>query len=366
MPRPVIEAITAHLDLEVSIGGYEAEAEAADQIGAAYEDIASLLGTSSSNVAFSEHATASFVAALSAVRFSSGDVLATTISDYVSNQIQYIALAERFGVEVVRAPDAPEGGVDLTAMEALIHRRRPKLVAVTHIPTSSGLVQDVEAIGTMCRAREILYLVDGCQSVGQMPVDVEAIGCDFFSGTARKYLRGPRGAGFLYVSDQALEAGLEPLFPDLRGADWIAADLYQPAPDAKRFETWEFSWGLVRATGVAARYAMDLGLEPIRERAWGLAARARELLSEMRGVHVLDRGAVLGATVSASVDGWAPEDLVRELRLRGVNTSGQSRSDAVIDYDTKGVEGALRVSPHYFNTEDELEALVAGLDDIRG
>ena len=196
MPGPVVDAITAQLDLEASIGGYEAESESSTEIAAAYEDVAKLLGTSASNIAFSQHATASFVAALSAVRFSAGDVVLTTRNDYVSNQIQYLALADRFGVEVVRAPDAPEGGVDLGAIEGLIHRRRPRLVAVTHIPTSSGLVQDVMAIGAMCRAREILYLVDGCQSVGQMPVDVEAMGCDFFSATARKYLRGPRGAGF--------------------------------------------------------------------------------------------------------------------------------------------------------------------------
>ena len=366
MPGPVVDAIRAHLDLEVSIGGYEAESEASTEIAAAYEDVAQLLGTSASNIAFSEHATAAFVSALSAVRFRADDVVLTTRTDYVSNQIQYLSLAERFGVEVVRAPDSPEGGVDLGAMKELIHRRRPRLVAVTHIPTNSGLVQDVAAIGAICRAKEILYLVDGCQSVGQMPVNVEAIGCDFFSATARKFLRGPRGAGFLYVSDRALEAGLEPLFPDLRGADWVAPDLYQPAPDAKRFETWEFFWGLVRATGVAARYATDLGLDAIRDRSWGLADRLRSLLAGTEGVRTLDRGAELCAIVTASVEGWRPQDLVRELRARGINTTGQGSVDAVIDYDAKGVAGSLRISPHYFNTDEELATLVAALEELLG
>jgi len=366
MPGPVVGAIRAHLDLEVSIGGYEAESEASTEIAAAYEDVAQLLGTSASNIAFSEHATAAFVSALSAVRFRADDVVLTTRTDYVSNQIQYLSLAERFGVEVVRAPDSPEGGVDLGAMKELIHRRRPRLVAVTHIPTNSGLVQDVAAIGAICRAKEILYLVDGCQSVGQMPVNVEAIGCDFFSATARKFLRGPRGAGFLYVSDRALEAGLEPLFPDLRGADWVAPDLYQPAPDAKRFETWEFFWGLVRATGVAARYATDLGLDAIRDRSWGLADRLRSLLAGTEGVRTLDRGAELCAIVTASVEGWRPQDLVRELRARGINTTGQGSVDAVIDYDAKGVAGSLRISPHYFNTDEELATLVAALEELLG
>ncbi|MCH2464844.1 MAG: aminotransferase class V-fold PLP-dependent enzyme [Gemmatimonadetes bacterium] len=364
MPKTVIEAVESHFNLEASIGGYEAESEAADEIAMAYEHVSKLLGTTTFNIAFSEHATASFVAAISSVRFAPGSVLLTTLNDYVSNQIQYLALAQRFGVEVVRAPEALEGGVDLKPMEAQIHRLPPKLVAVTHIPTNSGLVQNVEAIGAMCRAEDILYLVDGCQSIGQMPVDVETIGCDYFSATARKYLRGPRGAGFLYVSDRVLASGYEPLFPDLRGADWIAPDVYQPAPDAKRFETWEFAWGLVRGTGEAARYALELGLEPIRDRAWKLAAHLRKLLSDHDRVKVLDRGAVLGATVTASVDGWAPANLVRELRARGINTTGQARIDAIIDYAEKGIDGSLRISPHYFNTEEELSTFVNALDEI--
>lgn len=366
MPRPVIEAVEAHFRLEARIGGYEAEAEAAEAIDEAYRDVATLVGTSPDRIAMTEHATASFVAALSSVPFQAGDVLVTTRNDYVSNQIQYLSLADRFGVEVVRVPDAPEGGVDLQAMEATIHRRRPRVVAVTQIPTNSGLVQDVESVGAMCRARDILYLVDGCQSVGQMPVDVEAMGCDFFSATARKYLRGPRGAGFLYVSERVLDAGMEPLFPDLRGADWIADDLYQPAPDARRFETWEFAWGLVLGTGAAARYASDLGLQAIQDRARALASEVRDRLPSLPGGRVLDEGPELGATVTASFEGHAPGHLVTELRRRNINTTGQDRGDAVIDYDRKDVDGALRISPHYFNTREEIDALMEALRDILG
>lgn len=364
MPEPVLAAVRDHLDLESRIGGYEAAAEAAPLISRAYAAVADLLGTSSGNVAFTEHATAAFVQALSSVPLQRGDVVLTTRNDYVSNQIQYLSLAERFGVEVVRAPDAPEGGVDLQAMEELIHRRRPRLVAVTHVPTNSGLVQDVATIGGFCRARDILYLVDACQSVGQMPVHPEAVGCDFLSATSRKYLRGPRGAGFLWVSDRALDAGLSPLFPDLRGADWVDGDLFQPAPDARRFETWEFAWALVLGTGEAARYAARVGLDAVRERTAALAADLRGRLSALSGVRVLDRGPELCAIVTASVEGHEPADLVQALRARGINTSSQTRLDAVLDYDDKKVAGALRVSPHYFNTEADLAALVGALEEI--
>jgi selenocysteine lyase/cysteine desulfurase len=364
MPKLVIDAIQTHIELEATIGGYEAAAYVGSEIFECYAEVAKLLGTSPDRIAFTEHATASFIAALSSIRFEPGDVLLTTRNDYVSNQIQYLSLANRFGVEVVRAPDASTGGVELQAMEELIHRRRPKLVAVTHIPTNSGLVQDVAAIGSMCRARDIHYLVDGCQSVGQMPVDVEAIGCDFFSATARKYLRGPRGAGFLYVSDRVLESDLEPLFPDMRGADWIADDLYQPAPDAKRFESWEFAWALVLGTGAAARYANSIGVEAVRDRVRSLAGLLRDKLSAIPAVRVLDRGEELGATVTASVAGHEPGELVTALRDRGINTSSQSRIDAVINYDEKGVDGALRMSPHYFNDRSDVDALVGALTEI--
>lgn len=264
----------------------------------------------------------------------------------------------------MRAPDAAAGGVDVDAVEGLIRRRRPKLVAVTQIPTNSGLVQDVTSIGTICRELDVLYLVDGCQSIGQMPVDVERMGCDFFSATSRKYLRGPRGAGFLYVSDRVLDSGMEPLFLDLRGADWVSEDLYQPAPDAKRFETWEFAWALVLGTAAAARYATDIGLVPIRDRVRSLANRLRDQLVATDRVRVLDRGPVLGATVTATVDGHSPASLVEQLRLRGINTSSQTRLDAVIDYDSEGVDGALRVSPHYFNDESDLDTFLGALEDI--
>ena len=364
MPEPVIDAVQEHVALEAAIGGYEADAQVRDRLADAHAAVGQLIGAAPDRVAFVEHATAAFSAALSALPFAPGDVIATTRNDYASNQIQYLSLARRFGVEIVRAPDAAEGGVDLVAMEEIIHRRRPKLVAATHIPTNSGLIQDVTSIGQMCRSRGIVYVVDACQSVGQMPIDVDAIGCDFLAATARKYLRGPRGVGFLYVSDRVLDAGLEPLFIDMWGADWIEADLYQPAPDARRFEWWERSVALALGMGAAARYASTIGLGPIRDRTRSLAAKLRKRLEALPGVRVLDRGRELGATVSVTVEGRDAQDLVRELRQRSINTSAQERVYAVLDFDAKGVETALRISPHYYNLESEIDTLLGALAEI--
>jgi selenocysteine lyase/cysteine desulfurase len=299
-----------------------------------------------------------YLQALSSVPFRPGEVILTTRNDYVSNQIQLLALQKRFGIRLIRAPDRPEGGVDPSAMADLIRRHHPALVCVTQVPTNSGLVQEVEAIGAACREADCLYLVDACQSAGQMPLDVERIGCDFMSVTFRKYLRGPRGTGFLYVSDRALDRGLEPLFIDLRGAEWITSDSYRPVDDARRFETWESAWAMVLGAGEAARYALAVGLEAIQQRVRLLAGHLRQRLSMLNAVQILDRGTELCGIVSLTIRGWEPEVLARRLRERGIIVHPQRRAFAIIDCDDKKVSGSLRISPHYFNTDEEIHRTV--------
>jgi len=364
MPMPVRRVIDDHLDLEGRIGGYEAADARREAIAGAYAAVADLIGTRPGNIAFTENATASYIQALSSVPFRRDDVILTTRNDYASNQIQFLSLQKRLGVEILRAPDASAGGVDLAAMEEMIHHHRPRMVCVTHVPTNSGLVQDVGGIGTACRKTNTLYMVDACQSLGQMPLDVSRYSCDFLSATARKYLRGPRGAGLLYVSDRVLEQGMEPLFIDMRGADWTADGAYTPAPDATRFENWEFAYALVLATGAAARYAAAIGLDAIRDRVRSLAERLRTGLAAIPNARVLDRGAELSGIVTASIAGRDPGALQKALRARRINTTAQYRTSAVLDYDDKGVAGALRLSPHYYNSEDEIDRCLAAIEDL--
>ncbi len=360
MPLPVHDAITEHLELETRIGGYEAAAAKGDAFAACYAAVAELLLTKSRNIAFVENATVAYAQALSAVPWKSGDVILTSEDDYISNQIMFLSLARRHGIRIVRAPVGAGGGVDEDAMVHLMDAHRPRLVALTHIPTNSGLVQPVEAIGRACRERDLLYLVDACQSVGQRVVDVAHIGCDFLSATSRKFLRGPRGAGFLYVSDRALEAGLEPLFPDMRGARWIEADIYESVSSAKRFENWEFAWALVLGTGAAVRYALSIGLDAIGTRACALSVNLRTQLRDA-GLQVLDRGTELGAIVTVHLPGADPDQLLARLAERRINANLSLREYAVIDFDRKGVPWALRLSPHYYNTEEEVQTVVSAL-----
>jgi selenocysteine lyase/cysteine desulfurase len=364
VPQVVRDAVRAHLALEERIGGYEAAEAQASKIQESYDHIARLIGARAQNIGLVQNSTVAFAQAISAYDFEPGDVILTSRSDYASNQIMYLSLSRRRGVKVIRGPDAPDGGVDPEELGRLIQRHRPALVALTWIPTNSGLVQPVEEIGRICQDAGVPYLVDACQAVGQMPVDVSRIKCDYLAATSRKFLRGPRGLGFLYVSDKVLQAGAHPLLVDMHGATWTEADSFELAPDAKRFETWEFAYALVLGLGVAAAYALEVGADKARDRARELAAYARTRFAALAGVRVLDRGPELCAIVTIAIADRDTREVKLELRARGINTSSPHREDAVIDMDDKRTSSALRISPHYYNTIEEIDTAVEALEEV--
>jgi selenocysteine lyase/cysteine desulfurase len=366
MPRPVHEAITAHLQREITHGGYEAEAEVEAEVAGAHEAVAQLIGARARNIAVVENATVGFSQALSAFDFARGDAIVTSRNDYISNQLTYLSLARRQGVRIVRAEDLPDGGVDPDSVRTLVARERPRLVALTHVPTNSGLIQRVEEVGAVCRDAGVPYLVDACQSVGQLPIDVGRIGCTYLSATARKFLRGPRGVGFLYVSDDVLATDAHPLYLDMQGARWIEADAWELAADARRFENWEFAYALMLGMGAAARYALRVGVAAAGEYAAALAAHARSALADLPGARVLDRGERLCAIVTVEFRNHEATDIVRALREQAINTSATFREYAVLDMDEKGARSAVRISPHYFNTQREIDIVVGALEEFGG
>jgi selenocysteine lyase/cysteine desulfurase len=364
MPTPVVKAIEEHLKREVVMGGYEAEDATQADIQGAYEAVASLVQSSARNIAIVENATVAIAQALSAFDFQSGDVILTTRSDYISNQLMYLSLAKRHGVRVVRADDLVEGGVDPESVRALIKRERPKVVVLTWVPTNSGLVQPAAAVGVICKELGTPYIVDACQAVGQIDIDVNALHCDFMGATARKFLRGPRGIGFLYVSDHALASGRAPLYIDMQGARWREADKYELVADAHRFENWEFAYALVLGMGAAAQYAHSVGMKTIEERVHKLAATLRTKLEQLDHVRVLDRGEHKCGIVTAEIAGQDARHVVKRLREEAINTSATLREWAVLDMDDKKAQSAVRLSPHYYNTETELNIAVSALEEF--
>ena len=358
MPRPVIDACKSHLDLESQIGGYEASDAKAEEVTRVYAGIGELIGAHPENVAFVANATAGFIQAMSSFDFEPGDVIVTTRADYTSYQITFLSLAERLGVVVKHAEDLPEGGVDPDSVRELAQDPQCRLVHVSWVPTHSGLIQDVEGVGAVCDELGVPYLVDACQAVGQISIDVERLRCDYLTATARKFLRGPRGIGFMYASDRALGRGDHPLFVDMRGAKWVDADRYEIAQTAMRYEDWEFPYALVLGLGAAARYALEVGVETAGARAFLLAARLREKLADLPGVRVLDGGRNKCAIVTASFGDRDARDIVGALRKKGINTAASLKWYGLLDFTEKRVESALRLSPHYYNTEEETDRAI--------
>ena len=357
MPAPVLQAQLHHLQLEAEAGGYEAAAAAGDRIEAIYDSIGRLLNADRAEIALVENATVAWDMGFYSVGFAAGDRILTAEAEYLTNYIAFLQVARRSGVVVDVVPSDEAGELDVEALERMIDRR-VKLIAITHVPTNGGLVNPAAAIGRIARAHGILYLLDACQSVGQMPIDVAAIGCDMLSATGRKYLRGPRGTGLLYVRRAVLDR-LEPPFLDLQAATWVEPDRYEMRPDARRFENWERNVAGQLGLGAAVDYALDWGLANIAGRIEPLAAELRRGLAEIPGVSVRDRGRRPCGIVTFTVEGKPARDIVVALGQRRINChlSGGSTLNA----RARGLPDLVRASVHYYNTEEEVARFAAAI-----
>lgn len=364
MPTRVVSAVKEHLDLETEIGGYEAEVRAADKIEEAYRAIGRLLNCSAEEIAVMENATVAWDMAFYSItrEFGKGDRILTAVSEYASNYIAFLQLARRSDVQIDVVPNDAMGQLDVAALQRMIDER-VKLIAVTHVPTNGGLVNPAAEIGRIACAHGIPYLLDACQSVGQMNVDVQRIGCTMLSATGRKFLRGPRGTGFLYVHQPMIEK-LEPPFLDLHAAQWSEPESFEMRADARRFENFEDNVAGKIGLGVAVNYALEWGLDNIYERVQLLGADLRKRLSALSGVTVRDLGHDQCGIVTFTHDRLEPEEIRQRLGQKHINVGTSFRCSTLLDMDQRGIVGLVRCPVHYFNTEDEIVRLVSELSAL--
>ena len=362
-PAPVLDAVIGHLRLEADRGGYEAADLAMESVEHTYDSVASLLGCHRDEIAIVENATRGWDMAFYSMQFQPGDRILTARAEYASNVIAFLQAARRTGATIEVIPDDEYGQVSADSLENMLDER-VRLVAITHVPTQGGLVNPAAAIGSVTGAAGVPYLLDACQSVGQLPVRVDEIGCDMLSATGRKFLRGPRATGFLYVRRGLIEQ-LEPPFLDLHAAEWTAPDQYEIRSDARRFENWETNCATKIGLGVAVDYALSWGLAAIRDRVSTLADGLRECLSAIPGVSVHDQGEQRCAIVTFTKKGIPAAEVSHRLRQAGVNTSVTSVESARFDFEARGLTEMVRASPHYYNTGDELDRLCAMVEHMK-
>lgn len=358
-PTPVLDAHVRHLRREAEIGGYEAQEEAQGRTDAVYASVARLVGAAGPDeIALLENATRAFDMAVYAVPLAAGDVILTSTAEYHSMFVTYLHLARR-GVVVDVVPGDASGQIDVDALRKRIDGR-VRLIALTHAPTNGGLVQPAEAVGEVAREAGVFFLLDATQTVGQLPVDVGRLGCHALAGTSRKYLRGPRGVGFLWVAREWIDR-LEPPLMEGHAAEWVEPDRYVLRGDGKRFEVWEANYAARLGFGAAVDYALALGIERIWERVRGLGEALRERLAALPGVTVCDLGTVRGGIVSFTVRDVPAARVKAALGAASINVHVSPAHGTLLDMRARGLRELVRASVHYYNTEAELDRLAAAV-----
>ncbi len=364
MPQVVTDAMMDHLRLESEVGAYEAAERSQDLIDHSYDAIARLINCRREELAILDSASRAWGMALSSIPLKAGDRIIISAVEYGSNYISALHLSRRLGVslEVLPTGSAGPGLADVAELESMLDER-VALIAIAHVPMHDGLVNPVAEIGKVARRHNILYLVDACQSVGQLPIDVADIGCDLLVGSGRKFLRGPRGTGFLYVREEIAHR-LTPVVLGLDGAE-LSCGSYRMAPGARRFETWEMNCASRIGLGVASGYALDWGVERTYRRLQLLAEGLRRDLAGIPGLRVEDRGQDRCGIVALTFDGhegrcrWVRASLQRAR----INTWVCLENAAYLDMRTRGLSSVLRISVHYYNSAEELARLCSVLQD---
>ncbi len=363
MPNPVISATVGHLYLESQIGGYEAAQANVEKVEHAYDAAASLIGCTRDEIALTENATRAWDMAFYSIPFQPGDRILTCTSEYASNYMAFLQVARRTGAVIEVIPDDSSGQVSIWRLQQMMDDR-VKLIAINHIPTNGGLINPAEEIGQVAREAGVLYLLDACQSIGQIPVYVEEIGCDFLSATSRKYLRGPRGVGFLYIYQERI-GQLEPPMVDLQAADWVSANEYRLKENARRFETWESNVAGRIGLGAALDYLLDLGIEETSARLCTLAESLRQRLAAIPSITVRDLGERRGGIVTFTVAGWDAAAVKQNLLEQKINVSISTPFSARLDMDARQLPGLVRASVHYYNTDQEIETFCEKLESLK-
>lgn len=356
MPTPVFDALQGVLRDENKVGGYEAERRAQDDIQAFYTEFARLLNADPDEIAFVENATRAWDMAFYGLHLERGDRVITHGSEYASNYLALLQQSRRLGFEIDVAPSDEFGQIDVDGLEAIIGPKT-KLIAITHVPTQGGLVNPAAEVGKIAKKHGVFYLLDACQSVGQIDVNVAEIGCDVLSGTGRKFLRGPRGTGFLYVRKGIIDQ-IDPPFVDLLSAKWTEANSFEFVDGAKRFENWESNVAGRVGLTEAVRYARNIGLANIETRVTQLAQDLRNVLSEIDGVSVHDLGSKKCGIVTFTMASTEPGVLADQLRAEGINVSVSKMTSARLDLEPRNLEALTRASVHYFNTHEEIARFV--------
>lgn len=361
-PDIVVDSVIEYLREEALYGGYEVESVWKPKIENTYELIAQMINADATEIAITENASIAWRIAFHGIEFEEGDEIITSELEYVTNMLGFAQLQKRKRVNIKVIETNDNGNFLIDELENAI-TKQTKLIAVTHISSSNGMVMPVEHIGAIARKHGILYLVDACQSVGHMPTDVKQIKCDMLSVTGRKYLRAPRGTGFLYVRRE-IQDKISPVYIDFHSIQSSTVKNFQLKDSARRYEVFEKNRALTIGLGKAVGYALNIGLDKIWQRICFLAEILRGSLLNVNGVSVHDVGSKRSGIVTFSIIGVDSLLVKQELIKRNINVSIGGALATPVFMDKYKLNNILRASVHYYNTEDEIMLLCDALTNI--
>ncbi len=281
-----------------------------------------------------------------------GDEIVTTTLEHPGLLAPLCLLAHRFGVVLRYAALGHGAGDIVAAIEALL-TPRTRVIALSHLKWSSGAIAPIADVAALAAGRGILVVVDGAQAAGQIAVDLHALGVDAYAMAGQKWLCGPEGTGLLYVRQDRL-ADIRPTH--LRYAKLDPSGYLIPAAGAKRYEIGEFYGPAVLAQAAALRWLRDeVGLDWMYDRTAALGRRCWEGLSGIAGVTVTTPRDRMAGIVCFAVDGATPQELAAKLYERNLTIR-------YVAYPPGPT--VARVANAWWNTEDEVDRLVAAVAEL--
>ena len=294
-------------------------------------------------------------------RVGAGDAVVISAMEHHSNLVPWQRLCEERGARLRIIPTSDAGELDLDAYEALLDDRT-RIVAVVHVSNALGTINPIEDIARLAHGRGIPVLVDGAQAAAHMPVDVQALGCDFYAFSGHKML-GPTGIGALYARASLLEA----MPPYQSGGDMISSvtferTTYKALPH--RFEAGTPHIAGAVALGAAIDYLTAIGLDRIACAEHGLLAYATTVLSDIPGVRVIGTARRKAGILSFVLDGVHPHDIGTMLDRDGIAIRAGHHCCQPLMHRL-GLAGTARASLALYNSRDEIDALGAALHRVR-
>lgn len=365
-PRRVIEAIArgySETYATVHRGVYQRSADMTLAFEASRRRVAEFIGAAApEEVVFVRGATEGInlvAQSWGGTNLEPGDRILLSVLEHHSNIVPWQMIAERTGAKIDVAPLTEDGRIDLDAAERMLTERH-KLVALAHVSNVLGSVLDVRRAAGLAHAVGAKLLIDGCQAVPRMPVDVAALDCDFYVFSAHK-LYGPTGIGVLWARGAILDA-----MPPWQGGgamiDKVTFEQTSYAPPPARFEA-----GTPHVVGVlglhaAIDYVDGIGLDAIAAHEAALVAEAREALSRLNSVRLFGPADAAGI-VSFAIEGVHPHDIGTILdESRVAIRAGHHCAQPLMAH--LGVDATARASFGVYNGRRDIEALAAGLERV--